>query len=94
MSTAPMNHTPTSLFSMLSRLKTIRFNYGSRQSQLTNLNTFGFVRVGYDPVLPLLKDMTEIAALIVHSTSQTLHKVIRSDQMGGMQTAVAVETPT
>jgi hypothetical protein len=51
-----------------------------RQSQLTDL---GFVRVGYDPVLPAVKDVREIAALIVHSTSQTLRKIIWSDQMGG-----------
>lgn len=54
-----------------------------RQLQLTDLYTFGFVRVGYDPVLPAVKDMTEIAALIVQSTSQTLRKLIWSDQMGG-----------
>lgn len=54
-----------------------------QQSQLTNLYTFGFVQIGYDPVLPTVKDMTEIATLIVHSTLQTLCKLISLDQMGG-----------
>jgi hypothetical protein len=48
----------------------------SRQSQLTDLYTFGFVRMGYYPVPPAVKDMTEIAALIVHSTSQTPRRLI------------------
>jgi hypothetical protein len=62
---------------------TVSVVYHPRQSQLTDLHTFGFVRVGYDPVLPAVNDMTQIAALIVHSTSQTLRKLIWSDQMGG-----------
>jgi hypothetical protein len=63
-----------------------------RQSQLTNLYTFGFVRVGYYPGPPSAKDITEIAALIVHSTSQTLSKLIWSDQLEGKETTVRVET--
>jgi len=63
-----------------------------RQSQLTNLCTFGFVRVGYYPGPPSVKDITEIAALIVRSTSQTLRKLIWSDQLEGKETAVTVET--
>jgi len=54
-----------------------------RQSQLTNLYTFGFIRAGYDPMRPPVKDMTEIATLIIDSTSQTLRKLIWSNQMGG-----------
>lgn len=92
-----LNHVPMAVMDsilQLSQLTTLIIddvlldNTGSvprrpRQSQLTNLYTFGFVRMGYDPVLPAVKDMTEIAALIVHSTSQTLRKIIWSDQMGG-----------
>ena len=61
------------------------------QSQLTNLCTFGFVREGC--YSPSAKDITEIAALIVHSTSQTLRKLIWSDQLEGKEMAInTVET--
>ena len=62
---------------------TVSVLHHPRQSQLTDLHTFGFVRVGYYPVLPAVNIMTQIAALIVRSTSQTLRKLIWSDQIGG-----------
>lgn len=62
---------------------TVSVLHHPRKSQLTDLHTFGFVRVGYYPVLPTVNDMSQIAALNVHSTSQTLRKFIWSDQIGG-----------
>lgn len=92
-----LNHVPMALMDSILQLSqlttliiddillddTVSILHHPRQPQLTDLHAFGFVRVGYDPVLPAVKNMTEIAALIVHSTSQTLRKLIWSDQMGG-----------
>jgi hypothetical protein len=76
--------------------ETVSVLHHPRQSQLTDLHTFGFMREGYDPVPvpPAVKNMTEFAAFIVHSTLRTLRKLIWSDQtrMGGKQLAVTVES--
>ena len=75
---------------------TVSVLHHPRHSQLTCLDTFGFLRMGYYPVISagshgVKDDMAEIAALIVHSSSKTLRKLIWSAQMGGKWTAVTDE---
>ena len=75
---------------------TVSVLHHPRHSQLTCLDTFGFLRMGYYPVISAAShgvkdDMAEIAALIVHSSSKTLRKLIWSAQMGGKWTAVTDE---
>ena len=57
----------------------------TRKSYLTNLKVFGFIQDNYlyKPYPEYFLTMRKIAALIVHSASQTLRKLIWCDKTGG-----------
>ena len=55
----------------------------TRKSYITNLKVFGFKQECPISHQNALSTMTKFAKLIVHSASQTLHKLIWCDKMGG-----------
>jgi len=61
----------------------VQWGQHTRKSYLTNLKVFGFIQGNYISEQHSLSMMTKIAALIAHSASQTLRKLIWCDKTGG-----------